>query len=307
MVRPYVALALEQMRLGNPRGAIPHLKAALAAEPDNALAHAYAALCLIETGYSEGAARMAFTAVRLAPELAYAHLVAGVVALSRLDYETARKHLDESRRLDPTEPDLYRWLAELYDRTGRRKDILPILEEGLTHDPHDVRLLVRLGRRYVDLGRHDDAARLAGEALALDPENDAAHVLQGHLCFTRGDKSGAWEHAMAALCRDATDPATLRLVCTLKASGNPVALWWWRLSLWIERLGHAAPLNAVMLGVLIVYLILARMLVSIGLMPIALVIGIPVAIFLVAVLYGARRIKKILDQEASEVKLRRDF
>lgn len=307
MAGHHIALALEQMRLGNPRGAIPHLKAALAAEPDNALAHAYAALCLIDTGYPEGAARMAFTAVRLAPELAYAHLVAGVVALSRLDYEIARKHLDESRRLDPAEPDLYRWLAELYERTGRRKEILPILEEGLTHDPQNVPLLVRLGRRYADLGRHDDAARLADEALTLDPENDAAHVLQGHVCLACGDKAGAWEHALVALRRDATDHAALRLICTLKASGNPIALWWWRLSLWIERLGHGAPLYAAVAGVIFIYFYLARMLISMGLAAVALILAVPVAVFLAAVLYGARQIKKILDQDANEVKLRRDF
>ena len=303
----HIHLGYQQMRLGNSRGAIPHFKAALAEDPDNALAHAYAALCLIDVGNPDAAARMSKIAISLAPDDAYIHLAAGLVALARMNYETAGRHLEESRRLDHTEPDVYRWLAELYDRTGRRKEIVPILEEGLTHAPQDVRLIARLGLHYMEAGRGDEAEKLARRALAINPEYDDANILQGHVLLSQGDRAAALDQVMLALRRDPANDAALRLFCAVKAGGNPIARLWWRLALKLERIGSGAPLYTFLIVFLLGFFALARILIGTGLIAVALVLLVPAGLIFISAVYGAWRIHQILKPSSGDVKLRRDF
>lgn len=302
-----IQLGLQQMRLGNCRGAIPHFRAALAEDPDNALVHAYAALCLIDMGNPDAAARMSRIAISIAPDDAYIHLAAGLVALARMNYDTAGKHLEESRRLDPTEPDVYRWLAELYDRTGRRQQVVPVLEEGLKHGPEDVRLIASLGLHYMESGRREEAEKLSLRALAINPEYDDANILQGHVLLSKGDRAGAFDQVMLALRRNPTNAAALRLFCAAKAKGNPIAALWWRLAVKLERMGSGAPLYTFLLVFLIGFYALARILIGSGLVVVAAVLLVPAAAVVLSALYGAWRIHQVLKPTSGDVKLRRDF
>jgi tetratricopeptide (TPR) repeat protein len=303
----HIDLGLQQMRLGNPRGAVPHFKAALAEDPDDALVHAYAALCLIDMGLPDAAARMANTAAALAPDEAYIHLVAGIVALARMNHETAEKHLEEARRLDQSLPDVYRWLGELYERTGRRKNVVAVLEEGLTHDPRNIRLIARLGQHYFAAGRIAEAEELARQALAIAPEFEGAHVLHGQVELRRGNAAAALDHALLALRQDPTDDDALRLLCAVKANGNPIVARWWRIAAKLERMGSGMPLYSFLLMFLIGFLVLARALIGAGLFLVAVALLVPAAAVFAGAIYGAWRIRQILKPGTGKVTLKKDF
>lgn len=233
-----IRLAERQMNLSNPRGAIEPLRQVLAEDPNHALAHAYMAACLHDTGHHKDARAAAKTALSLAPELAFAHYIAGTITLLQGDHRAAEQHLTQARVLAPGDGRIYRQLARLYRETDRRRLVPPTLEEGLRHAPRDTGLLADIGKHFVDAGKIAAAEGKAREVLQIDPESVDGNVLMGHVRLRQGDIEGAREHSLIALNKDATDYAALHLLCSIKVRMNPLLGWWWYYSVWSLRLGR---------------------------------------------------------------------
>ncbi|HZF33326.1 MAG TPA: tetratricopeptide repeat protein [Candidatus Angelobacter sp.] len=230
-------LAERQMNLANPRGAIEPLRKVLAEDPNHALAHAYMAACLHDTGHHRDARAAAATALGLAPEMAFAHYIAGTIALLQKDHGAAEQHLTQARTLAPADSRIYRQLARLYRETDRKRLVLPTLEEGLSHAPQNTGLLADIGKHFVDAGKTAAAEAKAREVLQIDPESIDGNVLMGHVRLHQGDIEGAREHSLIALNKDATDYPALHLLCSIKVRMNPLLGLWWHYSVWSLRLG----------------------------------------------------------------------
>ena len=86
------------------------------------------------------------------------------------------------------------------------------LERCLALEPSSAALMIDAGRAYQSSGRVEDAERLYGRALTIDPSNSDLHVQLGDLMLRRGDAAGARREAEAALRWRPNSLAATRLV-----------------------------------------------------------------------------------------------
>jgi tetratricopeptide (TPR) repeat protein len=207
----------------------------LAEAPDNAMAHAFLALCLSEQDRHDEALHEAGEAVRLEPDEAFGHYVRGRVLHQQDRLKEAEAAAREAIRLDPDDADYHGLLAAV--EMGRRRwaAALEAAERGLALDPeHDACTNLR-AMALVQLGRKDDAAGTLGSALARDPENALTHANQGWALLHQGDHQRALEHFREALRIDPElEWARAGIVEALKARYLLYRLML-RFSLWIGR------------------------------------------------------------------------
>jgi tetratricopeptide (TPR) repeat protein len=298
-------LALRQMNAGNLAGAIEQLRRALAREPEDALAHAYLALCLSDLGRRHAARHEAELALARAPENAFVHYTAGAVARARQEYVDAEEFLAQARALDPGFAATYRAMAEVFDETDRLDQVIPTLMEGLRHAPDDPELIADLGHQLLRLGEVDLAETRAREALALDAESANANVLMGRVLLRRGDIEGAREHALLTLRADATYRPALHLMCEIKTRTNPLLGLYWRYAVWIGRFSDSRTL-IVIVGSYVAYRLLNQLLIDLGQGSAASLLSLAWLGFCAYTWFGAGIFQKMLDKELASVRLR-DF
>jgi tetratricopeptide (TPR) repeat protein len=248
-----IRLAERYINLGNPRGAIDPLRRVLVEDPDHVLAHAYLGMCLQEIGQSAAARASIETALTLAPEYGFVSYAAGLVALLQKRFEEAEEQLTSARRLMPAHAETYRLLAVVYGRTRRPGKVLPTLQEGLSHDPSSVRIIADIGMHWLNIGRLAQAEEQGQQALSLDPESVAAHVLMGYVQLHRRDRDAARECALMALTRNASYAPALQLMSTIKLQANPLIGLWWRFAIWLGRRGNRKIFMGVWVALSLIY------------------------------------------------------
>jgi tetratricopeptide (TPR) repeat protein len=171
----------------------------LAEAPDNAMAHAFLALCLTEQDRHDEALHEAGEAVRLEPDAAFCHYARGRVLYDQDRLKEAEAAAQEAIRLDPDDADYLGLLAAVEMNRRRWAAALEAAERGLALDPeHDACTNLR-AMALVQLGRKEDAAGTLGSALARDPENALTHANQGWALLHRGEHEQALEHFREAL------------------------------------------------------------------------------------------------------------
>jgi tetratricopeptide (TPR) repeat protein len=234
------------------------LRQALAADPDDALAHAFLALCLAKREAFEDATREAQAAIALAPDLAFAHYVLASVLEDRNRYDEALAAIEEAIRLDPEDADYYALLAGI--RMGERKWALALAaaEEGLRIDAENVGCTNLRAMALVKLGRREEAGVTIDAALAKDPENAVTHANQGWTLLEQGEPKKAMEHFREALrLEPELDWARAGIVEALKARNLIYGLML-RYFLFMARLGRAAQW-AIIIGGYLAYRFLSHM------------------------------------------------
>jgi arylsulfatase A-like enzyme/Flp pilus assembly protein TadD len=80
-----------------------------------------------------------------------------LVALRQGRSNDARTYLEESKRADPSNPDVLRNLGVLYDEAGRTREAIACYLAALDLAPNALDLRFFLGRAYARLGRRDEA------------------------------------------------------------------------------------------------------------------------------------------------------
>jgi len=301
-----MGFGLEQMRLGNPHGAIEQFRQVLAFDPEHAAAHACLALCLVDTRRPFAAEHEAGLALACDPENAFNHMVAGIVAVERQKYRLAEEHLERAHAIDHTQADVYRWLARVYGLTGREAMVMPTLREGLERDPQDVEILAALGHRHLELGAIDAAEHHAREALAINAESLAANVLQGHVLLRRGDIEGAKRQALMALRHDAGNVGGLYLLCGIKARTSPMMGLWWRYAAWMARFGDKYTL-VVIIGSFALYRVAVQLTADAGYPALSGLLTIAWLLFCVYTWSGVRWFQRAVQKELATVRLKGDF
>jgi Tfp pilus assembly protein PilF len=228
-------LAERHINLGHPRGAIEPLRRVLAEDPHHALAHAYLGMCLQQVG-EPGAARTSIeTALGLAPDDGFVSYAAGYVALSQKRLGAAEEWLARARQRMPEHAETYRLLAIVYGRAKRWARVLPTLQEGLSHDPDNHRVIADLGTHLILLGRVAEAEMKALEALKIHPESPEAHVLMGYVRLRQRRIAEAREHALTALLTNANYAPALQLLASIELQANFLVGAWWRFAVWLAR------------------------------------------------------------------------
>jgi tetratricopeptide (TPR) repeat protein len=193
-------------------------RAALAAEPSSALAHAMIGLCLLHRERFDDAAAEARQAIQLRPDwdVGYATLAAVLVARHRLG--EAAEAVGRAIALDPFDPDHHGTLAGILLQQRRWADALAAADAGLAIDPSHPACVNARGMALVQLGRRDEASVTLGGALARDPHSAVTHANQGWTLLHAGDHRAALEHFREALRIDpGQDWAKAGIVEALKA------------------------------------------------------------------------------------------
>ena len=194
------------------------LREALAEEPDNFLAHAWLAICFLNTDRDAEAEAEAREAVHLGPDQSYAHYVHGLALLARRRFPEAREAAEEAMRLDPEDPDTH-WLQGIvFHAAGRPSEALAAADRGLALDPASEKCLNLRAMALTLLGRKDEADEAAAQALQEAPESADAHANRGWAFLHANDPKAALEAFREAMRLDpGNDWARAGLVEALKA------------------------------------------------------------------------------------------
>ncbi|HST27567.1 MAG TPA: protein kinase [Rudaea sp.] len=116
-------------------------------------------------------------ALRLAPDLAEAHLAIGYSEYyGRGDYTAARKAFDAALALRPNDADALTARGYVERREGRFDAAIASLQQALAQDPRNSALANDLAETCMMAGRYADAAPWQQRALALDPTNINARI-----------------------------------------------------------------------------------------------------------------------------------
>ncbi|MCO5168121.1 MAG: tetratricopeptide repeat protein [Planctomycetes bacterium] len=183
------------------------VRAALAADPHDAGAHALLAFSLLGQERRDEAQRAAEAAIGAAPDASLGHTALALVLLDRRDHEGAARAALEAVRLDPDDAGGHALEAEVRLAQRRWADALAAAERALRLDPEHPRALRARASALVHQGAPADAAASLATALARDPDDDETHATLGWTHLHAGRPAEALEHFREALRLDPTNEA----------------------------------------------------------------------------------------------------
>ena len=173
------------------------LERALAIDPNFAPAWARLALVARLEGNRPGpegqrarveALRHARHALALAPELAEAHGVMGVIL--GFDNQTGRRYIERAAAIDPESAEIQFWLGHVYAASSQFPRALDAFRRASELDPAWIFVAGQAAEMALSLGRRDEALtyirRVEREGTAYD-----AKLLRGLMALSGGDLSGA--------------------------------------------------------------------------------------------------------------------
>ena len=210
--RPGVAFFLSLMgeaerKLGNPEGALPWHRKALAADPKMNTAHYYAALAYMDLKKEDEAIAELEASIQspfVAPEL---YLTLGSLYTQRKRYREAEDLCRKAIALDPAHSESYLNLAQLFNAQGLGSKALAALHQALppgktfATSPYYQQLQADIqfefGRAYAAKGSPKEAIAAYLRCLSLDAARAPAHRKLAELYQMQGD--GVHAAAQAAL------------------------------------------------------------------------------------------------------------
>lgn len=215
-------------------------RAALSADPEDALAHSLLALALSGQKKEAEALSEARSGVELGPNVSYTHYVLGALLLDRDRDAEAERCAREAVRLDPEDADYRGFLARVHFSRKEWAKAVGAAEEGLALEPDNVDCLNIRGLALVQLGRRGEAGEAIDAALAREPDNPQSHNVKGWALLHAGKHEEALAHFQEALRVDPTmESARDGVVEALKAR-NIVYRLMLRYFLWMSRLSGSS-------------------------------------------------------------------
>lgn len=229
---------------------------ALADDPDDAVAHALLAHCLVNLKQYPEATGEAERAIAADPGLPIAHVAVALAAAHRRRYPEAKAAIAEAIRLDPANPEQYSLLAAILAEQEQWRAALQAADTGLEYDPEHTGCTNIRAMALTRLGRQEEAAETLAGALARDPDNAFSHANRGWSLLHERQPEAALHHFREALRLDPDlDYARAGMIEALKAR-----YWLYRqiLSyfLWLSRLSSQARWGVV-IGLFVVQRIVA--------------------------------------------------
>jgi Flp pilus assembly protein TadD len=169
-------------------------------------------------------ARVSEMAVRLAPDMAEAHLALALAHHISLQLEQAANEYARALELDPKLQTARRSLADLRRAQGRTDDALALYREQLANNPADKMARSGLVLSLLEAGKKDDAEREMEAALKEEPNNLQLLAGAAYWYAAHSDNARALELAQRAV---EIEPrftwAQIALARALIADGRPLA------------------------------------------------------------------------------------
>lgn len=170
------------------------------------------------------AARVSGLAVRLAPDMAAAHLALALSHHISLQLEEAANEYARALELDPKQQTARRALADLRRAQGRSEDALALYREQLSSDPADRIARAGVVLSLLDSGKKEEAEREMEAALKDEPRNLPLLAGAAYWYAAHDVKARALELAQRAV---ELEPryvwAQIALAHALTADGRPLA------------------------------------------------------------------------------------
>lgn len=237
---------------GNYPTAVEMLRHRLTENPDDATAHAYLAICLVDMRRVHAAEMEARTALVLDPGSSLGRFALVSVCMARRRLKEAESLLYDLIAEAPNTDLYHRWMGRIHRLKGRPKEAEAMLRKAVELDPEDPDNLAELAGFYLVTGKKGLAKDFARQALELQPEHQDALVAMGSVLLEEGDIQGAWDHARWAIKHDATDRGALGLICAIKAKTNWFLGAWWRFNSFVSGLGEKRAI-LFLVGMFVVY------------------------------------------------------
>lgn len=177
----------ETQRRAGQLKSLEYYQKAIALDPDYAEAYAGVAASELLLAYidqaPERASRAKAAALRamaLNDRIADPHARLGNIYLyNEWDFGAAERELRRSLELQPGPDAVERWYALAAALRGHFDAAIPELELGRMVNPTAEKILTALGTLYLYLGRYEEAAGLARQALAIAPHDRLSNLLLG--------------------------------------------------------------------------------------------------------------------------------
>ena len=103
--------------------------------------------------------------------LHYSHL--GLAMFQQSIFEEARDAYQKAVELDPTRPQRFASLAQVYRKLGETQNAIIALNKALDIDSKNLEFLLLLGDLQVEVGNLEIASEIAAQVAEFDPENEA--------------------------------------------------------------------------------------------------------------------------------------
>ena len=234
-------LAHHRWQVGDIHGAMQTLRAVLAEDPDEPLAHAMLAGCLLDARRIHAALHEVEIALSLTPDLYMARLLRAQILTAHRRFDEAEAHLAELVQEAPDDPGLYRALADVQVLRGESgSDARQAwLRKALELDPASPATLSDCAHFHLSRREIDDAAMMATRALEANPAHLEALYTMGEVKLAQGDADDAREHAALVLSQNAEHRGAIMLLAKIKASRSPWLGTWWRFVSWVGLGGEA--------------------------------------------------------------------
>ncbi|BDC53137.1 hypothetical protein F183_A54520 (plasmid) [Bryobacterales bacterium F-183] len=153
----------------------PLIRATIAAEPNNAAAHALQGQWLAATGNMPGAFQAVEKAIQLAPNRPDLYLVLGGLHMRNKRPADAEAVFRRSVKANPQSAEAHLMLAQFFFTQRRPGDAEKQTREGIAASPKDVPIRLFLAQILAVTNRLPDAEKTLREVKALDPENPQAY------------------------------------------------------------------------------------------------------------------------------------
>jgi len=145
------------------------------------------------------AARVAESAVKLAPEMAEAHRVLALSRHINLQLEEAENEYKRTVELDPTSRASRMSLADLTRATGKPEDALAIYNDLLKTDPNDRAAAAGKVLSLFELGRKEEGTSALESALTAEPKNLALLSGVAYWLAAHGEYDKGFDYAKRAV------------------------------------------------------------------------------------------------------------
>ncbi|MEQ1865769.1 MAG: tetratricopeptide repeat protein [Micropepsaceae bacterium] len=231
-------LAAGQLLLNarNPEGAIKHLQAALAIDPNNPQALTTLAACQFDTKKLNQARSSADAAVAAAPNFTAAHRVLGMIATAQGQPAIASLHLHKALELDSSDAVSHACLINFLTSQQQHHEAAAAADTAMKLSADSPALLSSIASAYSNTGRIDDAERIARHAYTIAPNHPGALNAVGYVELRRGRIEAANELANLAVAAAPRDPTTLKLYAMVQMRRSTLLAPLWFAVIWMSWL-----------------------------------------------------------------------
>ena len=174
-------LALDHLRIGQPKEAIEHLERSQRIDAQDVASYCHRIAAYSQLNDHEQAEVMFYLATQINDEDPRCYFNIAMSLLDRKQFDRAIWCLRQVLRLDPLHGEAYAHLGEAHWAKGSREEAYRCYLQQLRQAPGDVETMIDAGNLLMEMNRPYEAAEKFRRAAETDPAHPEAHFCLGEL------------------------------------------------------------------------------------------------------------------------------